>query len=221
MEPTRWRLLSGLSPADRLRVLESARPCTFAAGETVFAAGEQGTSLHLIESGRVAIRIVTPDGEQATLTIAGPGDAIGEMALLRRSSIRSAAAIAWEPTRTLALERDAFRRLCQRHPDVQRLLIGVLAERVERLSVHLVEALYMSVDKRIVHRLLELCRVYQTPGARTVVVPLRQEDLAGLAGTTRPSVNTLLRRLEDEGTVALSRGRVEVLDTAALARAGQ
>ena len=187
MEPTRWRLLSGLSPADRTRVLESARRCSFGAGETVFTAGEPGSTLHLIEAGRVAIRVVTPDGATATLTIAGAGDAIGEMALLRRSAIRSASAVTLEPTSTLALERDAFRLLCQQHPDVQRLLVGVLAERVERLSGHLVEALYMSVDKRIVHRLLELCRVYETPGAKTVLVPLRQEDLAGLAGTTSPA----------------------------------
>ncbi len=216
-----WRLLSGLEPADLRRVVEAARRHHFATAETIFGAGDRGTSLHLIESGRVAIRVPTPDGEVATLTIAGAGDAFGEMALLRRSSLRSASAVALEPTVTISLEREAFRQLCRQHPQVERLLVSVLAERVDRLSGHLVEALYLSVDKRVVRRLLELCRVYGAPGATTVVVPLRQEDLAGLAGTTRPTVNTLLRRLQEEGMVALSRGRVEVLDLPALARAGR
>jgi CRP-like cAMP-binding protein len=46
---------------------------------------------------------------------------------------------------------------------------------------------------------------------------LTQEDLAGLTGTTRPTVNALLRSLQDSGLIALSRGRVEILDVALLA----
>jgi CRP/FNR family transcriptional regulator, cyclic AMP receptor protein len=216
-----WRLFGSLSESDQARVLDSARRRGFAVGETLFSEGDPGTALHLIESGRVAIRVTTPDGEVATLTVVGPGEAFGEMALLRRSSTRTASAIAMEPVTTLSLERDVFLRLCVEHPHVERLLIGLLAARVERLSGHLVEALYLGVDKRVLRRLLELCRVYGAPGAETVVVPLTQEELAGLAGTTRPTVNTLLRQLQDKGMVALSRGRVEVLDMAALARASR
>ena len=53
------------------------------------------------------------------------------------------------------------------------------------------------------------------------MVPLTQEDLAGLAGTTRPTVNEMPRRMEGLGAVALARGRVEVLDVAAVTRAGR
>ena len=180
-----------------------------------------GTSLHLVESGLVAVRVTTPDGEVATLTVIGPGDAFGEMALLRRSSARSATAVALEPVTTLTLERAAFVRLCTEHPSVERLLVGLLAARVERLSGHLLEALYLSADKRIMRRLLELCRVYGSPGDTSVILRLRQDDLAGLAGTRRPTVNTLLGQLQAAGTVALSRGRIEVLDIAALDQASR
>jgi DNA-binding GntR family transcriptional regulator len=49
------------------------------------------------------------------------------------------------------------------------------------------------------------------------VVRLTQEDLAGLAGTSRATVNAALRDLEREGAIALARGRVEVLDLELLA----
>lgn len=215
-----WRLLSGLSDEDQASVLDAARRHEYATGDRVFDEGAVGTSLHLLESGRVAVRVTTPDGDVATLTIVGPGDAFGEMALLRRSSTRSATAVALEPVTTLSLERAAFVRLCTEQPTVEGLLVGLLAARVERLSGHLVEALYLPADKRIVRRLVELCKVYGSPGDTRVVLRLRQEDLAGLAGTRRPTVNTVLGRLQDMGAVALSRGRVEVLDVAALERAG-
>jgi CRP-like cAMP-binding protein len=49
-----------------------------------------------------------------------------------------------------------------------------------------------------------------------VTVPLTQDDIAGLAGTSRATVNRVLRREQDRGTVALGRGRTVVLDVAAL-----
>jgi CRP-like cAMP-binding protein len=142
------------------------------------------------------------------------------MALLRRSSTRTATAVALEAVTTLSLEQEAFDRLCAEQPSVERLLVGVLASRVERLSRHLNEALYLSVDKRIMRRLIELSRVYGT-GAAAVTVPLTQEDLAGLAGTTRPTVNLLLRKLQQDGVVALSRGRIDILNPTALDRAAR
>jgi len=102
------------------------------------------------------------------------------------------------------------------HPTVERLLVGILAARVNRLTTHLVDSLSLPVDQRVVRRLVEVCRVYAAPDATAVVVPLTQEDLAGLAGTTRPTVNTVLRRLAGDGVVSLSRGRIEVHDLARL-----
>ena len=64
---------------------------------------------------------------------------------------------------------------------------------------------------------MEVCRVYAEPQATSVVVALTQEDLAGLAGTTRPTVNAILRRLADGGLVSLGRGRIEVPDLPRLA----
>jgi CRP-like cAMP-binding protein len=212
-----WRLLSGVPEADVQRVLASSRRSSYQPGETVFAEGEPGTALHLLESGHVAIRVGTATGEVATLTVAAPGDAFGEMALLRRSSLRTATAVALDSVTTLAVESAVFARLRAEHPSVERLLVAILAARVSRLSGHLVDALYLPVDKRLVRRLLELSRVYAEPGTRRVVIPLTQEDLAGLTGTTRPTVNALLRSLQDSGLIALSRGRVEILDVALLA----
>lgn len=198
------------------RILDSSRRLSFGAGETVFAEGQPGTALHLLESGHVAIRVATTTGEVATLTVVAPGEAFGEMALLRRSARRTATAVALDRVTTLALESNVFAKLRVDHPSVERLLVAVLAARVNRLSGHLVEALYLPVDQRLLRRLVELCRVYGVPGKTRVVIPLTQEDLAGLAGTTRPTVNGVLRGLQDAGTIALGRGRVEVLDVAAL-----
>src|SRR4051794_17030706 len=47
--------------------------------------------------------------------------------------------------------------------------------------------------------------------------PLTQEELANLAGTSRSTVNRVARDAQARGELALRRGRVEVIDPAALA----
>jgi CRP/FNR family transcriptional regulator, cyclic AMP receptor protein len=211
-----WRLLSGLSEHEVQRVLQTTRPATYRRGEVLFTAGDVGSTLHLLEAGHVALRVPTVSGEPLTLTIVAPGDAFGELALLRRSSRRSATAVALDDVRTRVLTAEAFRSLVAAHPAVERLLVGILAARVNRLTTHLVESLSLSVDQRIARRLAEVCRVYATPDAKSVVVPLTQEDLAGLAGTTRPTVNAALRKLAEDGVLTLGRGRIEVHDLSRL-----
>ncbi len=48
-------------------------------------------------------------------------------------------------------------------------------------------------------------------------MPLTQEELSNLAGTSRATVNRVLREAQGRGEVALRRGRIEVLDGARLA----
>ena len=215
-----WRLLSGLTEAEVQRVLARTRQADFRRDQVIFTAGDKGSTLHLLEAGHVALRVPTLSGEPVTLTIVAPGDAFGELALLRRSSVRSASAVALDEVRTRVLTAEAFHALVAEHPAVERLLVGILAARVNRLTTHLVDSLSLSVDQRVVRRLVEVCRVYAEPQATSVVVALTQEDLAGLAGTTRPTVNAILRRLADGGLVSLGRGRIEVPDLPRLAASG-
>ncbi len=49
-------------------------------------------------------------------------------------------------------------------------------------------------------------------------MPLTQDDLAGLAGTSRATVNRVLRDEQERGTVELGRGRTTVVDAEELAR---
>lgn len=212
-----WELLAGLDDAQRDAVLAGMRTRRFARGEIVFHEGDAGDSLHFVASGHLAVRVSTNDGDGALLTVLGPGQAFGELALLRRSAQRTATVSALEPAETRVLHRDVFRQLCQANPAVERMLIAVLAARVDRLSRHLVEALHLPVELRVVRRLVETARSYPQ-GTQGVVLPLTQEDVAGLAGTTRPTANTVLRELQDAGLLELARGRITLLDPAGLAR---
>lgn len=159
-----WDLLEGLEESDQQLVLAAAERRRFSRQEVVFHEGDLGDMLFLIASGRVSVHVTTPAGDVATLTVLGQGQCFGEMALLKRSSQRTSTVTALEDTHVLKLRRDTFTALRREHPQVDRLLVSMLAARVDRLSVQLVEALYVLVDKRVARRLLDLARVYREAG---------------------------------------------------------
>jgi CRP/FNR family transcriptional regulator, cyclic AMP receptor protein len=207
-----WDLLKGV-PEDRVReLLAGSRRRRFTRREVLFHAGDPAASVHLVAKGRLAIRVTTPLGDVATLNVVAAGDVVGEMALLAPGSVRSATAIALEATETLIIDASVFAELRRSEPAFTEALVGLLAARVRQLNDRLLEALYVPADTRLLRRVSELAELY---GAD---IPLTQEDLAGLAGATRATVNRVLRREEKAGTLVLGRGRVTVVDRTALAR---
>jgi CRP-like cAMP-binding protein len=214
-----WELFGDLPPEEVRRVLGMARRRTFGRGEVVFHEGDPADSLHLIAKGRFAVRVTTPLGETATLAIRGPGEAFGELALVSDSR-RSATVAALEAAETYSLYRREFEELRREHPYVNRILVAVLAASVQRMDELIVEAFYVGAEKRVLRRLRDLAAVYGN-GSGTITVPLTQEDLAGLAGTSRATVNRVLRDEESRGTVTLGRGKTVVVDLETLTRRAQ
>jgi CRP-like cAMP-binding protein len=89
--------------------------------------------------------------------------------------------------------------------------VAALATEVRRLSALVVETLHVPAETRVLRRLLAVAELWG--GARPgLVVPFTQEELAGLAGTTRPTVNRTLRQAELAGLLILRRSQIELVD---------
>jgi CRP/FNR family transcriptional regulator, cyclic AMP receptor protein len=98
------------------------------------------------------------------------------------------------------------------------VLVALLAGQVRRMSTLVVDAYYTSAERRVLRRLADLVGTYGPAAAGPVVVPVTQEQLAELAGTSRATVNHVLREEQGRGIVDLGRGRTTVRDPAELAR---
>jgi CRP/FNR family transcriptional regulator, cyclic AMP receptor protein len=210
-----WRLVAGVPEEEVRRLLSVARRRRFSRGEVVFHRDDPADSLHLVQKGRFAVKVMTPLGETATLAVRGPGDSFGEMALVVEDARRAATVAALEEAETYAVYQAEFHRLRKEHPQVNQVLTAFLAGEVRRQNELLLEALYLPVERRVLRRLVELVASYESRGGE---IPLTQEQLAELAGTSRATVNKVLREEQGRGTVELRRGRTVVLDRDELAR---
>jgi CRP-like cAMP-binding protein len=212
-----WPLLDPLSPTERAALVGLARARSFDRNEVVCHAGDPADSLHLVDSGHLAVRGTLASGHTMTFRILSAGDYFGELALLREDRRRTATVVALEPSRTLSIAGSTFHRLMASNPQLGRALSTLLADRIDRLSNRLLETMYVSLDRRIYRRLVELGTAYGiTDNAASI--PLSQASLAELVGATRPSVNQVLGRLAAQRLIEVRRGRIEVLDISALTR---
>jgi CRP/FNR family cyclic AMP-dependent transcriptional regulator len=215
----RWPVLGSLPEARLHELLTVARRRRFSRHEVIFHEGDPGDAVHLIDQGRVALRVTTPAGDTVTLRILGPGSLFGELAILDPAP-RNATVVALERTQTLALHRDHFDELRRQHPEVDRILLEALVSEVRRLSTQLLEALHATVPQRVELRLFDLVEQYGRDTTGAVDIPLTQDDLADLCGTSRSTVNKVLSDLEGKGLVRVSRGHVMIPDPGRLRHRG-
>lgn len=211
------RLLQGLPPDEHRKLIERAKIRSYGIGEAVYQEGDPADSFYVVLEGRLAVTVTSADGRELTFAIIERDEIFGELALLTAEGHRSTTVRALEPAEAMVIYRRDFDHLRQRHRAFSELLIDILTLRVIRQSVQLEEALYLPVQTRILRRLVELARSYGG-GREPAVIPLTQEDIAGLAGTARATVNRILRAERSRGTVSLEKRRITVLDMDSLVK---
>jgi CRP/FNR family cyclic AMP-dependent transcriptional regulator len=211
-----WRLLSSLTDGDRRALLARCQRQRYPKGGFIFHEGETGDSAHLIDSGTVAVRVTGPSGDLVTLDVLKPGDVFGEQALLDDHSVRSATVVALERTETMRFHRQEFEALWDNHPDVALVVAKMLDARLRATSQALLEALYLPAETRVMRRLHMLAGIYARHTSHSI--PLTQDDLASMAGTTRQTVNRVLGQAQEQGLLSLSRGRIVITDQDGVAR---
>ncbi len=151
------------------------------------------------------------------LRVLQQGEFFGELALLSPGQ-RNATALALDPTETLAISKDLLEQLRARCPGIDCVVVEALASEVRRLAAALTEALYLPADRRLLRRLAELTSLFNDGNEPPSVIPLTQEELAQIAGLTRPTANRILKGAESDGILRVTRGKVEILDVEALVR---
>jgi CRP/FNR family cyclic AMP-dependent transcriptional regulator len=123
------QLFSLLDDQERATLAELFKPCQFAAGTRIFAAGDRADALYVIRSGRVRVELTTYEGECLVLTELETGDVLGEVSFLDGGS-RTASAVAVEDTEMLAFDRGELLNFVTEHPHAALDLMGVMAHRL-------------------------------------------------------------------------------------------
>lgn len=185
--------------------------------DIVLRKGDPALQLFVIGTGRLKAISEAGEGRQAGLSIMGPGEVFGEIALLDGEP-RSATITALERCELYIIGRNDFLHFLERSPKAAIELLRVLARRVRRLSERVEDHLLELPNRlaRQIHRLVLDHGIREPGGAVRIELKLSQQELGDLVGASRESVNKQLRAWVAEGWLEQRKGRLVVRDLAVL-----
>lgn len=125
-------IFAPLSGEETAMIARAATSHVFAPGETVIRAGDPGSSMFVVHSGRVCVQI-SEAGRARTVATLGEGDFFGEMALFTGEP-RTANIVALEETEVLEIGHAAMKQVFDTNPDLVESLSHIISERRQGLA---------------------------------------------------------------------------------------
>jgi CRP-like cAMP-binding protein len=154
-------------------------------GDVLFEVGDEPQSLFVVLSGRIAIAIGNKpfDHRESVIALMDAGDLFGEMGMLDKNS-RSAGARALETSQVLEIPYAAVLEQLNASTGLMWNVIRMLSQRLRSMDQALADSVFLDVTGRTAKRLLDL-----SGGKDQFVLPVTQEELAGMVGASRERVN--------------------------------
>ena len=203
-------LFAGLNEADHNLLVQVALRRSYPRHTLVVQEGDRGERFYLLRKGMAKVYLGNGDGREVILSILGPGDFFGEMALIDEESC-SASVMTLEESEFVSIGKDEFRKVLASSPSIAANLLKAMSQRL-READHQIEALAL---KDVQARVLQALRQLVEPEGGELVVPSRltHRDIAAMVGASREMVTRVFRTLEESGAVRVE-GRRIVLNAA-------
>jgi CRP-like cAMP-binding protein len=183
----------------------SRRIAKYRRAEVIFAQGDLSQHVLYIQQGGVKLSVLSKTWRQAVVAMLGPGEFFGE-GCLAGHLVRWGSASATTDTTILLIEKDRMARLLhEEHALSDRFISHMLARNI-RIEEDLVDQLFNSSEKRLARTLLLLARYGQHDKPVRPVVPVTQETLAEMIGTTRSRVNFFMKKFQRLGFIDYTDG---------------
>jgi len=219
MQPSFFRkfaLFAELDDRELSAIAAVAKTRHYAKDDVIFHADESGDVFCLIREGQVKITMISPEGKEIILSLLGPGDFFGEMALLDDEP-RSATVVATEPLDVVTIWRSDFLQILQENFSITRKVLAELSRRLRTASNRIESLATMDVYGRLARFFLELAQDSGKSldnGYVAVTRPTHQ-SIANMIGTSRETVSRLIHDLMRQNLL-LSEGKTIYLRKTAL-----
>lgn len=164
----------------------------------------------LVVDGLVRLHLASATGREMTMGLVGPGEPIGEIALIDGGP-RSADATALAPVSALLLRHAEVRALLLETPELALALLATLAARLRRTTEQAEAVALRNLPQRLAAALLHLAALDPTG-----LVRQPQGQIAALIAATRPKVNLALTEFRSRGLIAPARVGIRLTDPSGL-----
>ena len=211
------RIFADLSDDALARLADACTRRTYRRGQYLWYQGDDDARLAVVAEGLLKVVISSEQGDEVVLRTLGPGESLGELALLDGAP-RSASAVAAESTTVLLLSRATLLDQLRRHPVVLDALLRSVGGRARQLTEQTGDLVFLDLAGRMAKLLLRLADAHGDGCDRAVVdLGLSPSDLAAI-GTTRAAANRVLLAMAARGLIVVDGPAIVLRDLPGLRR---
>jgi len=167
----------------------------------IFSQGDVGDAVFYIQKGRAKLSVVSRQGKEATISLFGPGDFVGEDSIAGVQALRMASATALTSCTVLRIELKEMMRVIHEEHIFSDVFVAYLLARNTRIQEDLIDQLFNSSEKRLARKLLLLANFGKEGKPEAVIPKISQEMLAEMIGATRSRVSFFMNRFRKLGFI--------------------
>jgi CRP/FNR family cyclic AMP-dependent transcriptional regulator len=179
------------------------------ANHVFYTQGDAANAIYYLETGRAKLIVVSQKGKEATVSLMGAHDFIGEESMAGTAGFHAATAKAITACTALKLDREEMVRLLHYEHEFSDMFLKFVLTRAIRTQEDLVDQLFNNSEKRLARTLLLMAQFGDPGEPQTLIPPVTQEALAEMVGTTRSRVSKFMNRFRKLGYIAYN-GRIHV-----------
>ena len=197
-----------LNQEEQALVAESIVSRKMQKGESMHRGCGECSGIVYVAEGQLRVYIVSEEGREVTLYRVHTGD----LCVLSASCLMDAIVFdvlieAVEETELIVLPSPVLNGIMEKNPLVELSLYRTATERFSDVMWTMQQILFMGADKRVAHFLWdEMAKTGET------TIRLTHDEVARFIGSAREVVSKVLKYFAEEGAVALSRGKIEIID---------
>ena len=174
----------------------------------VYRQGDPALALYYLVSGTVKVAFNSESGKEAVIAILGVGDFFGEGCLngqLQRPTTITTAS----PCGIARFDQAIVERALSDDPAFSKVFSNFLLKQNQKLKEDLIDQLFSSSEKRLARILLTLAKTGQAEQSSVIALPINQELLANMVGTTRSRINQFMNKFRKLGYIEYN-GQIKV-----------
>ncbi|WP_329250442.1 Crp/Fnr family transcriptional regulator [Actinoallomurus sp. NBC_01490] len=210
--------LERLDWRDEIALWSKADFANFDIGDRLLAAGVAPKKIYFIRQGLVQMTAMSRDGQEAFLRLCGPGQMLGEDALLpfgqRSHRRRTVNATALTECRARVMSREGALEFLNSRPHLWEMFTQDLIQRTVEDETRITSLACDHSVRRLAWLLWDLERhggVVQDDGSRRLPLPLSQTTLAMWAGMSKKTVERTLRDWRERGIISTPAPRTIII----------
>jgi CRP/FNR family transcriptional regulator len=211
-------LFEGWEEDDLARLARFGCVAQAAKGDLLFLQEDPCSNLYILLEGKVQMFRTIPDGREATIHVLQPVDLVACAALFLDMSFPASARVVSGAARLIRLEGGPFLKMLEARPDLARKMIAALAIRISHLASCIESRMVQPAVGRVAGWLLEQPTSKDSAGRRVVRVEGNKKSVAADLGITPETFSRSLKKLSEEGLIAVRGRAITLVDTGGLIR---